>query len=270
MRRQRTIIIGDNIIKVTAYTAPNIPAHKLRCPHKGGISTAAQTKYNHKRSLEKLILKAENTYKNGCWFVTYTFKDIHLTEKIEDVFKYLKKVIADTKKCYEQKSFKCAYIASIEKGEKNGRIHCHVLYNHEPGINRNVFKTKWPYGKEVYCTWINAVGGDDEGNTIAGKVRYILKAPIKKTIGRAFAEPQEFVEDISEKNFNQLLSQPISVEKLMPGYKVIRIEPCSAGDKENTFGKIKILLSKESNIYCCNLKDIRGYNNILYQLHYYS
>lgn len=266
MRKKRMRFIGDNIIEVTAYTAPDIPAYKLRCQHKGGKSTEAQAKYNHKKSIEKLILKVENTCPQGCLLVTYTVAPkillkIPEEEQLDKVFKYLKKVIDDTKKYYESQSYKCAYIASIESGDDNGRIHCHVLYNQEAGIKQNEIEKKWKYGKVKTVFIHGTCDYDFEG--ISATIKYILKAPLKKIVGRAFITPKENIEDISEAEFSSIQKNPVSLEKSKQGYKIIGSQLIGYSVYGGKFTKIKVRLIKQTRSDYFKLKQNDDYDSYI-------
>ena len=90
--------------------------------------------FKHKtRRLQKRILKILNT-DNLCCFITFTFDDLHLknnndNSKRQAVRRWLKKYCND-------------YVANVDYGEKNGRIHYHAVVNLIDTINHS----SWPYG----------------------------------------------------------------------------------------------------------------------------
>lgn len=236
-KRLKTVFMHNRIM-VTAYTVPAIPADKLRCRHKGGHSSLAQKKYNKRKSLERIVLKALNTFITGCLFVTYTYDDENLPENADIAFKDLFNTIRKTKRLYKQSGLSCPYIASVENGKQFNRVHCHALYPYTRDIDIEKIKSRWRKGKVIVYIIPET--------QVKNRVMYVLKAPLRQSVGKAFIVPTEEIRDIPEAEFRRIIENPLSMEYNQPGFKVSNIE-----EKTLTgwigFKKVKIYLIKSTN-----------------------
>lgn len=232
-KKVRTIHLNNRII-ITAYTAPSIPADKLRCRHKGGHSSLAQKKYNRKKSLERIVYKAINSFTKGCFHIIYTYNDDSLPADADTAYRDLVNAFRGTKRLYKKHDISCPYIGSVEHGDKKGRLHCHALFPYTRDLDIEEIKSKWKKGT-VLVFYIPV-------NQIEAKVMYVLKEPVKKIISKSFNMPKEEVKDITESEFKELINNPLSVEDKIPGFVVSGIEEFNSICSIAGFHKIRIQL----------------------------
>ena len=237
-KRIKTIHLHNRKI-VAVYTAPDIPADRLRCPHSGGHSTPSQQKYNRKKSLEKKVLKAINTFIKGCFFIVYTYNDENLPKDAEDAYKDLNNVIRGTKRLYAEHGLDCPYIGVVEYGEQFGRLHCHTLYAYTRDIDFTEIKAKWKKGN-VYIKFVPF-------SQVESWTQYVLKAPLKETVSKKLKAPKEDITDITEAEYKEIIESPTNIEAALPGYTVSNIEAKQFTGWAAIFNKVIIQL--KSNTY---------------------
>ncbi len=248
-KKKRITYIAGTQAEIKAYTVPNIPKHKLKCPHKGGHSTAAQKRYNDKKEKEKLVLKAENTYDAGCWLVTYTFTNEHLPRDAQSAAKNIKASARNIKKYFKNKKCECACMGAIEIGAKGG-LHGHMLYPFYSQKDRDIIKKYWSYG-HVDIKYVPGINNDRKcnvhGRDIKAVVLYVFKDPLIKIIGRSYKEPRQETFEITDTEFETLKKNPIESEKEMDGYRMTSSESRDFQTWWGRYQHVKIRLVKQQN-----------------------
>lgn len=229
-----------NRADVIIYSVPNIPADRLRCPHRGGHSTPAQQRYNKKKSLKRIVLKALNTYTKGSFFIVYTYNDEYLPADTEVANKDMVNVIRATKRLYKKSGIDCQYIGVVECGEKFGRIHCHVLYPYSPEIDFKEIKAKWKKGN-VFIKYVPV-------SQVENWTRYVLKEPVRQTISKNFELPTENVQDISEEEYREIVNNPVNLEKALPGFVVCDVKESLFNGWAASYKKIEIRLKEDKKV----------------------
>lgn len=248
-KKKRITYIAGSQVEIKAYTAPNIPKNKLKIGHKGGHSTAAQQRYNDKKQKEKLVLKAENTYGNGSWMVTYTFDKDHIPDCAQTAAKKIKAAVRNTKKDFKSKKCECAYMGAVEIGSKGG-LHIHMMYPFHSKKDMEIFKKYWPFG-HVDVKFVPGIEDIGKGKTkkmdIKAVVLYVFKDPLVKIVGRSFKEPKQETFEISDAEFNALKDNPIIAENELPDYRTISTDRCDYMTWWGRYQRVKIRLAREQN-----------------------
>lgn len=142
--REKKIISG-NILEVDVFSVFK-EAKKGGRKKKFKPSSEVQKKLNEKNSKKNAIRLANTNFGIGDIEIGLDFSpEYHPSDEKEcknDVNNYLRRVKYHRKK---QGLSELKYIAVIEKGEKKGRFHAHIIMN--GGINRDVLEELWGKGR---------------------------------------------------------------------------------------------------------------------------
>lgn len=105
-------------------------------------TTLQQQTVNDRNAMFRYSILANANFKEGDYFITYTFGRGKLPDSIDECKEIWKKYRRKLRRIYKKKGLDCKYIYAFEY--KECRPHFHFLVNND-GVNINEFP-KWEYG----------------------------------------------------------------------------------------------------------------------------
>ena len=188
-------------------------------------STEAMKENNRRLLIESAALKIANNFKEGDYYVTFTYDSAHLPatdEKQDRVRKDIRNTITKLKRRFEKAGLKFKYVAIPENlsPDTKGRAHFHILIPAMPDLptnksRENFFSSIWGKGN-VYC---KEYGGTAED---AFRLASYFKKQKKEDSGARILMSHNMekpVEKRQEIRFAECYSLDINVPA---GYEVVR------------------------------------------------
>ena len=174
MKRLKTMRAG-RLVRSVVYTAPSRRAGpNVRGPRRQ-ISTAAQARFNIRKSTRKLEMLMALNFPDGFWWVTLTYDDAHLPADRKAAGQLLRKYIRKLRAAWKLRDQQLLYIYCTQQVLDDGslRLHHHMVLN-AAGTSKDDFDTiraLWPYGSNVYIEW------ESSDEDITDKATYMCHEP---------------------------------------------------------------------------------------------
>lgn len=195
-------------------------------------------KRNLRRSAVRLRRRANANFTESDDFVVLEYKKqpASVEEAQQDLRNFerrLKRLFAN------HKSVDVKYIAVMEKGEKKGGIHFHILVSE--GLTKDDLDCLW--GKKYGMTSIQKLELDDCG--LAALAQYLSKAPIGKrrwNCSHNLKEPivKQGKEFFTRKDVEKILRNPAYWEEQFPGYAFVEQDICQNDINHGLYALIKL------------------------------
>lgn len=174
MKKLKTMRAG-RLVRSVVYTASSRPEAGSRRSPRQKITTAAQARFNLKKSTDKLEMLTALNFPEGFWWVTLTYDDQHLPEDRKAAGILLKKYIRKLRNAWKLKDKTLLYIYCTQQVLDDGsfRLHHHMVLSAADGgkDDFDTIRALWPYGSNIYIEW----QGDDED--ITDKATYMTHEP---------------------------------------------------------------------------------------------
>lgn len=229
VQREKRIVHG-NYMDVHIYPVFAKPKYRRK---KCKASSDVQKRLNQKYREEKLTWLINTNFTERDLEVGLGFDDKHLPETYEGVQKAIRNFIRRLKREREKNNLaELKYIYVIERGEKKGRFHAHMIMNGD--MDRDTIEKLWRQG---YAHTFR-LKFDDEG--LRGLAKYKLKEPEENSIdgkirrwaaSKNLKKPTELKERdgyISRKTTKEIFNGNITekeIERLYKGYEVVKVNP---------------------------------------------
>ena len=126
-----------------------------------------QQRLNQRHAEGKLRRLLHTNFTEADLFVTLTFDDAHLPASVEDVQRLLQNFLRRLKRRYSKTGAELKYVYILEKGEKHGRLHVHMVIS--GGMDAEDLAALWGMG-EVSADFLQF----DE-NGLAALAKYFTK-----------------------------------------------------------------------------------------------
>ena len=199
------------------------------------VSKDVQVKLNQKYREERITYLINNNFDENDIEIGLGFDDDYLPENYEDAKKIIRNYIRRLKRYYKKNNItELKYIYVIEKGERSGRWHYHMIMS--GGVDRNILEEMWGMG---YAHTYRLVF-DEQG--LKGLAHYKVKEPetaaavidgkvrrwcSSKNLKQPYV-PKDRDGFISKRATREIREGYISdkeIERLYPGYSVSSVEP---------------------------------------------
>ena len=254
VQRERRIYHGD-YLDVHIFPVFQKAGKRRR---KSKPSSQVQEKLNQKYREERLTyLINENFGKNGIE-MGLGFDDEHLPQTYAEVQKAVRNFIRRIKRYRDNCNLpELKYIYVIERGEKNGRWHIHMILS--GGMDRDLLEDKW--GQGYAHTY--RLEFDDEG--LKGLAKYKVKEPQteKECISekvRRWAASKNLKQPTIPKDRDGFISRETTreiregkvcereIERLYKNYTVTKVEPFFNNKNAGEYLTIRLRKTKESKV----------------------
>lgn len=214
------------------------------------ISRKAQKQLNKKNRIKKIFRLLHGNFKQNDYFITLTYSDKFVPKSIEEAQTDYRNFMVRLRRLYNRDGKELKYMAWIEKGVENGRIHHHLVLS--GGICREEIENLFGKG---FCNVSRLNFGQDD---LMGLAEYFAKDPkgkrtftCSKNLDRECLKAKK-TED--NKTSKALISKMIEnkddkslYEKLYPGYEPVKIE--TPINEYTRAVSISIILRKKNIIF---------------------
>ena len=150
-------IIAGNLVKIVLYTAPEPRDGPVVRAQKSKATSAAQKIMNDKTARGKLEMLLAANFRSRDLFLTLTYRDGDLPEKLEGAKKAVRKFIDKLRQHYKARGLALKYIYTTEGKHGDHRLHQHLVIN---ATERDVetLRSLWPHGDIVDLEYIGPRG----------------------------------------------------------------------------------------------------------------
>ncbi len=151
---------------------------------------AIQQKLNQRNAAKRLVRDIRMNFGEEDIFLHLTCRPGEEPESLEEAQRMVRNFLRRLKRLYKRQGVTLKYIYCIERGEKNGRFHCHTVLT--GGVDRDAIEKAWGKG---YANSERLQVEEDGLNALA---RYMVKGRIvyKTWVGsRNLTHPEPVVRD---------------------------------------------------------------------------
>ena len=120
--------------------------HKLPRAERKKLTVPKQKKLNDEYSRRTMRLLMNNNFTVGDYHISPTYNSASLPCDNEAATKELHRYIRKLRSLYKKNGYELKYLHVTENGDKNGRVHHHILVNNV-GISRDVLEDLWGHGQ---------------------------------------------------------------------------------------------------------------------------
>lgn len=134
-------------------------------------SSKAQKNLNDKNARKRLKRLINSNFNNGDYWITFTYTSEHQPETVVAAQKDMKNYIRRVNYRRKKQGIKSAkYIYITEQGEKNKKIHHHLIM--EKGLEADILESLWKKGRRNNIRRIS-----EDKNGLTGLSNYLSKDP---------------------------------------------------------------------------------------------
>lgn len=233
INREKTVVAG-NYVDIEYFPIYSPSKRKLPRREKKTPSRAEQTALNLKNAQKKLFYILHENFDENDYHITLDYDDESVPDTPDQAEKDVALFIRRVRNASKKQGIEIKYIAVVEIGVENGRLHHHVIMS--CGLSEAQIRAQWGYG---YC---NPDKLQPRKDHLMGIVKYLTKAPqgkkrwkYSKNLKRPYKDPEIHDNRTSKKTIRQIIMHQNDAEffrKKYPGY-----EPVICDVRKNEFIK---------------------------------
>ena len=190
------------------------------------LSREAQQKLNDKNAKKKLFYILNANFDENDHHITLSYDESNLPPDEKSAEHDGELFLRRLRRASQKHGFNYKYIAVVELGVENGRLHHHIVA--KTGLAAEVIKKMWKYG---YC---NADRLEIREDVLKGLTNYLVKAPkgkkrwrYSKNLNRPYLRPEISDNRTSRKTVRNIILHQNDKEwfaQQFPGFELVNCE----------------------------------------------
>ena len=214
-----------NYKEIALYPVYSGSGRKVR-EEKAKITRKAQKELNRKMRIRKIHRLLNGNFNHKDYFVTVTYSEKFVPSTIEEAQADYREFMKKLRKLYKKAEKTLKYMAWIEKGVENGRLHHHLVIS--GGVPREQIEDIFQKG---FCDCKRLRPQSDD---LLGLAEYFAKDPkgkrtftCSKNLDRTCLIPQVKDNSVAKHKIRKIIENyedKEMFEKLYPGYELVKCE----------------------------------------------
>ena len=234
--RERKYYCGD-YLEVEIFP---VYAHAKKRGKRKKPTSEIQQRLNQRHAEGKLRRLLHTNFTEADLFVTLTFDDNHVPESVEDAQRLVQNFLRRLKRRYAKMGTEAKYVYILEKGEKHGRLHVHMVIS--GNLGREELVKLWGMGD------VSSACLDFDENGLAALAKYFTKGDAenggksitwKRWVGSRNLDKPEVVERdgrLPHRKMAGLCQDGGDTDYLETQYNGYEIAPYSVQTSEDIYG----------------------------------